>query len=137
MKNSMILLVLASLLILASLSEASAQSCSSNPSACAPASSYTYGQAKAHSPHVPIVWEYGAYCGRWLISDPANNGGNNFYGNTICYEHWLYGPTWLYYDWSADPDAGVKISMWESSHPNISVFYDDTCLMATHVSTTW
>ena len=136
MKNSMTLLVLVTLLILAASTEASAQSCSSNPSACAPATSYTFGDAKNHS-HVPIIWEYGAYCGRWLVSDPTNNPGNNFYGNTICYEHWLWGPTWLYYDWSADPNAGVKIAVWESTHPNIIVTFDETCLLATYANTTW
>ena len=132
----MILVVLTSVLILAALSEASAQSCSSNPSSCTPASSYTFGDAKAHT-HDDFTWEYGQYCGRWLVSDPTNNPGNNFYGNTICFDHWLYGPTWLYYDWSADPNAGTKISVWESTHPNIYVTFDQTCLLATSASTTF
>jgi hypothetical protein len=138
MKKSMILVVLASLLILVALGcppEASAQSCSSNPSACAPVTSYTFGDAKAHG-HNNFNWEAGQYCGRWLVSDPTNNGGNNFFGNTICYEHWLYGPTWVYYDWSADPDAAVKISMWSSNPPTIFVTFDQTCLLATSADTT-
>ena len=134
MRKSILLLVLASVMMLAVVTEASAQSCSSNPSACAPATSVTYGTAKAHQ-HNDFAVEYGAYCGRWLVTDSANNPGNNFYGNTICYEHWLWGPTWLYYDWSADPNAGVKISMWESSHPAIWVTYDQSCSMVTVAST--
>jgi hypothetical protein len=133
------LMILTSLLFLTSLScpaEAAAQSCSSNPSACAPASSYTFGGAKAHS-HNDVISEVGQYCGRWLVSDPTNNPGNNFYGNTICFDHWLFGPTWLYYDWSADPNAGTKISVWESTRPNILVWYDQTCLLASSASSSF
>ena len=135
MKKSMTMAGLFVLVALAFTTEASAQSCSSNPSSCAPASSYTFGDAKAHS-HDDFTWEYGQYCGRWLVSDPTNNPGNNFYGNTLCFDHWLYGPMWVYYDWSADPNAGVKISMWESSTTGIFVTFDNTCLLATHADTT-
>jgi hypothetical protein len=130
MNKSMILM--AGLLMLVALGcprEAAAQSCSSNPSACTPVSSYSFGGAKSHG-HNDVTSEVGAYCGRWLVSDSTNNPGNNFYGNTLCFEHWLYGPTWVYYDWSADPNAGVKISMWESTHPWIAVWYDNTCMLS-------
>ncbi|MCA1579538.1 MAG: hypothetical protein LC794_19500 [Acidobacteria bacterium] len=72
MKKSIILTSLLILVVMSCPPEASAQSCSSNPSACAPASSYTFGQAKAHT-HNDFTWEYGAYCGRWLVSEMGHH----------------------------------------------------------------
>jgi hypothetical protein len=101
-----------------------------------PQTSFTFGQAKAHNPHTAWTVEGGAYCGRWLITDPTNNGGNNFLGNVVCFDHWLYGPTWLYFDWSANASAStMKIATWREGQTWINVVFDDECKLATFADT--
>lgn len=106
-----------------------------------PATSYSFGDAKAHT-HNNFNVEYGRYCGRWVFNDPTNNGGNAFLGNAICVEHWLTGETWYWYDWSANvSDSLMKISTWRivdsnlGPATNIYITYDQTCLLVTVAST--
>lgn len=93
-------------------------------------SSYTYGQAKFHS-HMAEYSYIGYYCGRWLVNDSANNGGNNFLGNMICVEDINTNvETWFWYDWSADNDPVFKQATWDKHITVIQITFDDECMFA-------
>ena len=75
---------------------------------CGP--SYTFGEAKA-AVHGPYLTGYGFFYSNGLVIDPTNNGGNAFLGNTITIRPWTRTITY-WYDWSADPLAVSKLSVW-------------------------
>ena len=89
---------------------------------------YTYCDALAHEP-VNTAVTYGFFRGRGLVESDCNNGGNNFYGNTVKIGGWNYGLIY-WYDWSADPLAGQKLSVWTSSpwSEPLTVTYDTDTL---------
>jgi hypothetical protein len=101
-----------------------------------PDTSYSFGAAKAHN-HTTLVSYTGYFCGRGLAPDPTNNPGNAFFGNEICVTIW--DDVWFWYDWSTDPDAGEKYSVWASNQPYgiVEITYDPECMLATIAENPW
>jgi len=97
----------------------------------APQTSFGFGAALAHA-H-PAAGQFvvtGVFCGRKLVSDPANTTGHHFYGNAICVDSGE-GPRWFWYDWPADPSASRKISSWATKIVVITLrVADPECLLA-------
>jgi hypothetical protein len=103
--------------------------------------SYTYCEALAYdSGQRSTVHAY--YIENWLQASSCNNGGNNFYGNTIKVQTYfinqhtgayVMGPQRVFwYDWSADPHAGEKLQVWGISGEDepLLITYDPVTLRA-------
>lgn len=103
-----------------------------------PEGGFSFGEAKAHGHVEEDFYTFSTpapYCGRGLITDPSNNTGNIFFGNTICAVLW--DDVWFWYDWSTDFDAAEKIAVLDGNHPygTITVTYDSVCMLAVEVTT--
>ncbi|MET0646100.1 MAG: Ig-like domain repeat protein [Pyrinomonadaceae bacterium] len=96
-----------------------------------PQTSFGFGAALAHAhPAASRFNVTGVFCGQKLVTDPANTTGHFFYGNAICADSGA-GPRWYWFDWPADPDAGVKVSRWRSGRSVITLqVADPDCLLA-------
>lgn len=132
-------LLVTSLWVLCFALTAHAQICADNiPGECStPDTGYSFGQAKAHSHDTPLSNVTGFYCGRGIAPDSTNNTGNIFFGNLICINSWPDGPQWFWYDWSADEDAVLKVSIWHLPFQWVTADYDPTCGLAVTAFDPW
>lgn len=96
-----------------------------------PDTSFTYADAKDHDHGAFTTTLAGYYAGRGLQNDATNDGGDNFYGNTVCVAEG--GATrCFWYRWAADPHvSGQKIQNWMNQYPWgwIEITFDPVCLL--------
>jgi hypothetical protein len=96
---------------------------------------YSYCAAKAHV-HAHLVTAYAArWGGQGLVESACNNGGNNFYGNTLRADTWG-GQKVYWYDWSASTgDSARKQAMWGFTlWEPLTIHYCPVCLVVVEVS---
>jgi hypothetical protein len=97
---------------------------------------FTFGQAKAEAIG-PLATTYGFFAGNGLVSDPTNNGGNAFLGNTIVVRSGMRRRLTYWYDWSADPQAVRKLSVWGNSIGGtdpLTIVYDPRTMLVISVT---
>lgn len=95
---------------------------------------YSFCAAK-YADNSTVKVAYGFFAYRDLADSECNNEGNKFFGNTIKIRTWSRSQV-FWYDWSADPDAGVKIAVWSYagwSEP-LTVIYNPYTMMALKVT---
>lgn len=97
---------------------------------------YTFGQAKANQ-HPPYETTYGLFVRNGLVPDPTNNGGNAFLGNTITVRQGMRRTVTYWFDWSADPQAVRKLSVWGNSIgmlDPLTIVYDPRTMLVISVT---